>query len=84
MKDLNFIESLNLEELVKVYKYEGVTKTIQLYLTKSMHVLIETSVYENRILSDDLGDYFDLRMYSEQPKGIFADTIILFKRVTEN
>lgn len=79
----NFINPSNLEGLVRVYKNEGVTKTIQLDPTKLKQVLIETGVDENRIPSDNLGDYFDLRLYSEQLEGMFADTIILVEGLTE-
>ena len=35
------------------------------------------------ISSNNLGDYFDLRLYSEQLEGMFADTIILVEGLTE-
>ena len=79
----NFINPSNLEGLVRVYKDECVTKTIQLDSTKLKQVLIETGVDENRISSNNLGDYFDLRLYSEQLEGMFADTIILVEGLTE-
>lgn len=79
----NFINPSNLEGLVRVYKDEGVTKTIQLDSSKLKQVLIETGVDENRISPNNLGDYFDLRLYSEQLEGMFADTIILVEGLTE-
>lgn len=79
----NFINPSNLEGLVRVFKDEGVTKTIQLDTTKLKQVLIETGVNENRISSKNLGDYFDLRLYSEQLEGMFADKIILVEGLTE-
>ena len=72
-----------MEGLVRVYKDEGVTKTIQLDSSKLKQVLIETGVDENRISPNNLGDYFDLRLYSEQLEGMFADTIILVEGLTE-
>ena len=79
----NFINPSNLEGLVRVYKDEGVTKTIQLDSTKLKQVLIETGVDEDMISPDNLGDYFDLRLYSEQLEGMFSDTIILVEGLTE-
>lgn len=79
----NFINPSNLEGLVRVYKDEGVTNTIQLDSTLLRQVLIETGVDENRISSNNLGDYFDLRLYSEQLEGMFADTLILVEGLTE-
>ncbi|MDO5040542.1 MAG: ATP-dependent endonuclease, partial [Peptoniphilus sp.] len=40
-------------------------------------------VDENKISSNNLGNYFDLRLYSEQLEGMFADTIILVEGLTE-
>lgn len=79
----NFINPSNLEGLVRVYKEEAVTKIVQLDSTKLSQVLIETGVDKSKISFNNLGEYFDVRLYSEQLEGMFADTIVLVEGLTE-
>ena len=79
----NFINPSNLEGLVRVYKEEGITKSKQIDSKELEQVLIDTGVPKDKISSDNLGDYFDLRLYAEQFEGLFAETVILVEGLTE-
>ncbi len=79
----NFINPSNLEGLVRVHKDEGVTNITQLDSTTLKQVLIETGVNTDKISPDNLGEYFDLRLYAEQLDGMFADTVMLVEGLTE-
>ena len=79
----HFINPSNLEGLVRVYKEDGVTNIKQLSKEDLYNVLVQTGVPEDRIEMDSIGDYFDLRLYSEQFEGMFAEKIILVEGLTE-
>lgn len=79
----NFINPSNLEGLVRVYKEEGITKSKQLDSKELEQVLIDTGVPKDKIQTDNLGYYFDLRLYAEQFEGLFAETVILVEGLTE-
>lgn len=79
----NFITPSNLEGLVRVYKKNGTTHITQLTQNKLKQFLLDTKVKEEQIPQEGLGEYFDLRIYSEQLEGMFADTIILVEGLTE-
>lgn len=79
----HFINPSNLEGLVRVYKENGITNIKQLSKEDLHNVLVQTGVPEDRIEIDSIGDYFDLRLYSEQFEGMFAEKIILVEGLTE-
>lgn len=79
----DFIDAEYLDGLVRVYKEGHTTKAVQLTPEKLAEFCIETGVPATRINADNVVDFYATKLFSDQLKGMFAETIIMVEGATE-
>jgi len=78
-----FIDAEYLDGLVRVHKEGGITKAIQLSADQLCNFCIESGVPENLISPENIVDFYSTKLFLDQLKGMFAETIILVEGATE-
>ena len=78
-----FIDAEYLDGLVRVHKEGGVTKAIQLSAQQLCDFCIGSGVPENCVSPENIVDFYSTKLFSDQLKGMFAETIILVEGATE-
>lgn len=78
-----FIDSGNLSGLVRVYKENGITNTIQLTPETLCQHCIECGAPADRVTPENISDFYETKLFSDQLKGVFAEKIILVEGATE-
>jgi len=78
-----FIDAEYLDGLVRVYKEGGITKAIQLSAEQLCDFCIESGVPQNLISAENIVDFYSTKLFLDQLKGVFAETIILVEGATE-
>ncbi|MGB4464813.1 MAG: AAA family ATPase, partial [Eubacteriales bacterium] len=78
-----FIDAEYLDGLVRVHKEGGVTKAIQLSAQQLCDFCIGSGVPENCVSPENIIDFYSTKLFSDQLKGMFAETIILVEGATE-
>ena len=79
----DFIDAEYLDGLVRVYKEEGVTKVKQLSKEELYSFCISSGVPEEKTSPESVVDYYATKLFADQLKGMFAETIILVEGETE-
>jgi putative ATP-dependent endonuclease of OLD family len=78
-----FIDAEYLDGLVRIHKEGGITKAIQLSAEQLCNFCIDSGVPENLISPDNIVDFYSTKLFLDQLKGMFAETIILVEGATE-
>lgn len=78
-----FIDAEYLDGLVRVYKHDNATKAIQLTPEKLCEYCISSGVPADRISKESVVDFYATKIFGDQLKGMFAETIILVEGATE-
>ena len=78
-----FVDAEYLEGLVRIYKEEGVTKVIQLSTEELCNFCIDTGVPDKFVTPENIVDFYSTKLFHDQLKGMFAETIILVEGATE-
>lgn len=79
-----FIDPSNLDGLVKVYKKDSITQIKQIESCELYNHCIELGAPSDRITKENILPFYSACLYSEQLKGLFAQTIILVEGDTES
>ena len=79
----DFIDAEYLEGLVSVYKVNGVTRTRQLSTQELYNFCIQSGAPRNKTSSKNIAEYYSTKIFPDQLKGFFAETIILVEGETE-
>ena len=78
-----FVDAEYLDGLVRIHKEGGVTQAIQLSAQQLCDFCISSGVSENRISPENIVDFYSTKLFLDQLKGMFAETIILVEGATE-
>lgn len=78
-----FIDAEYLDGLVRVYKEARTTKTIQLSKEDLYSFCIASGVPESVTSPDTIIDFYTTKLFPDQLKGMFAETILLVEGATE-
>ena len=79
----DFIDADYLDGLVRVYKEDQTTRAIQISRNELFSFCIECGVPEAKTSPDTIIDFYTTKLFSDQLKGMFAETIILVEGATE-
>lgn len=79
----DFIDAEYLDGLVRVYKEGGTTKAIQLSKEDLYSFCIESGVSPDKTSSETIIDFYSTRLFTDQLRGMFAETIVLVEGATE-
>lgn len=79
----DFIDAEYLDGLVRVYKMGDITKAIQLTKENLCKFCVESGVPANKISPKNIIDFYNTRLFSDQLKGMFAETVVLVEGATE-
>lgn len=79
----DFIDAEYLDGLVRVYKEGGTTKAIQLSKEDLYSFCIESGVPADKTSPETIIDFYNTRLFADQLKGMFAETIVLVEGATE-
>lgn len=79
----DFIDAEYLDGLVRVYKEGGVTKAIQLSKDDLYSFCVASGVPEDKTSPESVVDFYATKLFADQLKGMFAETIILVEGETE-
>lgn len=79
----DFIDAEYLDGLVRVYKDGGITKAIQLSKEDLCAFCVESGVPADKTSPENIIDFYNTRLFSDQLKGMFAETIVLVEGATE-
>lgn len=79
----DFIDADYLEGLVRVYKEGGVTKAIQLSKEDLYRFCVDSGVPKEKTSPESVVDFYSTKLFADQLKGMFAETIILVEGETE-
>lgn len=79
----DFIDAEFLEGLVRVYKVGNTTKAKQLTRDELCSFCIASGAPAEKTTPDNVIDFYSTKLFSDQLKGMFAETIILVEGATE-
>lgn len=79
----DFIDVEYIDGLVRVSKINGVTRTIQLSAQDLYDICIKFGVPPSETSPDNIIEYYSTKIFPDQLKGFFAETIILVEGGTE-
>ena len=79
----DFIDTEYLDGLVRVYKVGGITKIKQLSSIDLYKFCIDSGAPTERTSPENISDYYSTKLFSDQLKGVFAETILLVEGETE-
>lgn len=79
----DFIDAEYLDGLVRVYKEAGITKAIQLSQAELYSFCLESGVPAEATSPGKIIDYYNTKFFSDQLRGMFAETILLVEGATE-
>lgn len=79
----DFIDAEYIDGLVRVYKEGGITKIKQLSKDELYDFCVDSGVPKEKISPEGVVDFYSTRLFSDQLKGMFAETIILVEGETE-
>ncbi|MBE6785903.1 MAG: ATP-dependent endonuclease [Ruminococcaceae bacterium] len=79
----DFIDAEYLEGLVRVYKEGGTTKAIQLSKKDLYDFCVASGVPKEKTSPESITDFYATKLFPDQLKGMFAETIILVEGETE-
>ncbi len=79
----DFIDAEYLDGLIRVYKDCGITKAVQLSKEELCSFCVESGVSADKTSPETIIDFYNTKLFSDQLKGMFAETIILVEGATE-
>lgn len=79
----DFIDAQYLDGLVRVYKEEGITKAIQISKEDLYSFCVASGVPADRTTPETIIDFYNTKLFADQLKGMFAETIVLVEGATE-
>lgn len=79
----DFIDAEYLDGLVRIYKECGVTKAIQLSKEQLCSFCVQSGVPADKTSPETIIDFYNTKLFSDQLKGMFAETIVLVEGATE-
>lgn len=79
----DFIDAEYLDGLVRVYKEAGTTKAIQLSKETLYKFCVDSGVPADKTSPENIIDFYNTRLFADQLKGMFAETIVLVEGATE-
>lgn len=79
----DFIDAEYLDGLVRVYKQNEITKAVQLSKLDLYNFCIESGVPQSITSPEKIIDFYNTKLFSDQLKGMFAETILLVEGATE-
>lgn len=79
----DFIDTEFLEGLVRVYKENGITKTIQLSKEDLCSYCTSLGVPKGTTKPENIVEFYSTKLFPDQLKGMFAEKIILVEGETE-
>lgn len=79
----DFIDAEYLDGLVRVYKESRTTKAIQLSKEDLHRFCVESGVPADKTSPENIIDFYNTRLFTDQLKGMFAETIVLVEGATE-
>ena len=80
---VEFIDANYLDGLVRVQKIGGITRTVQLSPQELYDFCIESGVPSTNVSPENIIDFYSTKLFLDQLKGMFAETIILVEGTTE-
>lgn len=79
----DFIDAENIDGLVRIHKQSGITNALQLSKEKLCDFCVSSGVPKERTNPQNIVDFYSTKLFSDQLKGVFAETIILVEGATE-
>ena len=79
----DFVDPAYIDGLVRVYKEGAITKIKQLSAKNLTDFCIALGVPEEKALPDSIIDFYSTKLFPDQLKGVFAETILLVEGATE-
>ncbi len=79
----DFIDPAYIDGLVRVYKVGGTTKAKQLSGKELAEFCIASGVPESKASPENIIDFYSTKLFPDQLKGVFAETILLVEGATE-
>lgn len=79
----DFIDAEYLDGLVRVFKENEITRSIQLSKDELYNFCIASGVPQNITSPEKIIDFYNTKLFSDQLKGMFAETILLVEGATE-
>ena len=79
----DFIDPAYMDGLVRVYKEGGTTYAKQLTKQELADFCIASGVPENKASQNSIVDFYSTKLFPDQLKGVFAETILLVEGATE-
>lgn len=79
----DFIDVEYLDGLVRIYKEAGVTQAKQLSKEELCSFCIASGVPAAKVSPDTIIDFYSTKLFPDQLKGMFAETIVLVEGATE-
>lgn len=79
----DFIDPAYIDGLVRVYKEAATTKAKQLNSKELAAFCIATGAPEEKTASENIINFYSTKLFPDQLKGVFAETILLVEGATE-
>lgn len=79
----DFIEAEYLDGLVQVYKESKTTKAVQLSKESLYSFCVASGASLSKTSPDNIIDFYTTKLFPDQLKGMFAETIVLVEGATE-
>lgn len=79
----DFIDTEYLDGLIRVYKDEGITKAVQLSKEDLCSFCIDSGTPADKTSPENIINYYNTRLFADQLRGVFAETILLVEGATE-
>ncbi len=79
----DFIDPAYIDGLVRVYKEAGTTKAKQMSVKDLVDFCIESGSPKEKTSTENIINFYSTKLFPDQLKGVFAETIILVEGPTE-
>ncbi len=79
----DFIDAMYIDGLVRVHKVNGTTKSIQLTKEQLCEFCIDSGAPKDKTSPNNITNFYSTKLFPDQLRGVFAETIILVEGATE-
>lgn len=79
----DFIDPAYMDGLVRVYKEGGITRAKQMTVKDLVDFCIESGASKEKTTTENIINFYSTKLFPDQLKGLFAETIILVEGPTE-
>ncbi len=79
----DFIEARHLEGLVRIWRENGISHARQLSPSDLYEFCIQSGASRKRISRESITDFYATRLFTEQLRGLFSETVLLVEGATE-